>query len=113
MMSLVSMKRKPEKKDDDEKCCAPMETDRPDYPWGTRLNLDDEQIVALGLSDSMPGIGVRMDMAAIVEVVGVNSEQVDGKTKHRLELQVTEMALQAPGPSLHERMYGKPATAAA
>ena len=115
MMSLVSMKRKPEKKDDGEKdgACCPSTSDyeRPDYPWGTRLTLESEQLEALGLSTAMPALGTKMDIAAIVEVVGSHSEAVDGKQHRRLELQITEMAVQPPGPSLHERMYDKPAAA--
>lgn len=117
MMSLVSMKRKPEKKDDGDKdgACCPSTSDyeRPDYPWGTRLTLEGEQLEALGLANAMPALGTRMDMIAVVEVVGSHSESVDGgNPQRRLELQITEMAVQPPGPSLHERMYGKPATAA-
>lgn len=118
MMSLVSMKRKPEKKDDGDKdgVCCPSTSDyeRPDYPWGTRLTLEGEQLEALGLANAMPAVGTRMDMVAIVEVIGSHSESVDGgKPQRRLELQITEMAVQPPGPSLHERMYGKPDPAAA
>lgn len=117
MMSLVSMKRKPEPKDDDGKadaCCPSTDYERPDYPWGTRLTLEAEQLEALGLANAMPAVGTRMDMLAVVEVIGSHSESVDGgKPQRRLELQVTDMAVQPPGPSLHERMYGKPDPAAA
>ena len=109
MMSLVSMKRKPEKKDDDKDgaCCPSGDYERPDYPWGTRLTLEGEQLEALGLANAMPAVGTRMDMVAIVEVIGSHSESVDGgNPQRRLELQITEMAVQLPGPLLHERMYG-------
>ena len=114
---LVSMKRKPvEKEDDDEKggeCCPSTDYERPDYPWGTRLNLETEQLQALGLTPgNMPAVGTTMDMVGKVVVVSSGSESVDGgKTNLRLELQVTDMALDVPGPSLAERMYGgaKPA----
>lgn len=108
-LKLVSMKRKPEPKDDDEKdgaCCAP-DYDRPDYPWGTRLTIENDQLDALGLTGELPAVGTTMDMVAIVSVISTRSESVEGgKMERRLELQVTDMAVQPPGPSLAERMYG-------
>lgn len=102
-MKLVSMKLDKKREDDD--CASPCgEVERPDYPWGTRLNLADEQLAKLGLP-AMPAAGAVLDVIARGEVIGVREEQVDGETRRSLEIQLVELGVEAPGKSLADRMY--------
>lgn len=107
-MKLVSMKRTDEQQHADPVCC-PGEQDMPDYPYGTRINLNDPELNALGLAD-LPPAGSPLKLAAVGIVMGVREEQVDGKLHRSLEIQITELGLQkGDGPSIADRMYPKKA----
>lgn len=103
-MKLVSMKQPPTKKKADDPCCA-VEGERPDYPWGLRITLADEQIDALDLK-GLPAVGAPCAIQAIGTVMSVTAEAVDGgKENRRVELQITDLAVAAPGTSKYARMY--------
>ena len=104
-MKLVSMKKEGGHGKDCH-CCeaAPAGCSEPDYPWGTRISLEEDQIAALGLK-AMPAVGAPVGVEAVAMVIGVNEEQRDGKTFRRLELQITDLALAAAGTSKYAAMY--------
>lgn len=104
-MKLVSMKRKPAEKADDAKECSPC-GEQPDYPWGTRLNLDEDQIAALGIGQ-MPNAGADVGGQFAGKVIGMREETVDGEVRRTLEIQITDLGLGVAAPSMAERMYGK------
>jgi len=104
-MKLVSLKRDAAEKADDH-ACSPCSSESPDYPYGTCLYLDEDQLDKLGI-DSMPAAGASVGIEAIGTVKGVREEQVDGKVKRSLEIQVTDLALAMATKSMAERMYGK------
>lgn len=103
-MKLVSMKRDAEKdeRDDSKECCESAHS--PDFPWGTRLCLEDEQLQKLGL-ESMPAAGARLQIGGVGEVIGFREEQVDGKTKRTLDIQITELGVEGIGRPIAQRMY--------
>ena len=107
-MKLVSMllpkKEKPE--DDDAAPAMSSDYERPDYPYGLRISLDDEQLAALGMQ-SMPATGAPCSIQAIGTVLSVFEETVDGgKPNRRLEIQITEIAVVAgPSRGFGDRMY--------
>ena len=81
--------------------------DRPEYPYGLRLNLDDDGLAKLGLTD-LPEPGTVMHIMAHCTVVR-RSESSDeqGKDKN-LELQITDMAVgMASGMTDDERLGKK------
>lgn len=104
-MNLVSMKKEGGHGKDCH-CCdtAPSGCSEPDYPWGTRISLEEEQIAALGLK-AMPAVGAPMSVQGVAMAVSVSEEQRDGNTFRRLELQITDLALSAPKARLSNRMY--------
>lgn len=104
-MKLVSMKKK-DGHGHGCSCCSaePSGCSEPDYPWGTRISLEEDQIAALGLK-AMPAVGAPVGVEAVAMVIGVNEEQRDGKTFRRLELQITDLALAAAGTNKYARMY--------
>lgn len=79
----------------------------PDYNWGLRISLQDEDLKKLGLGGSLPSAGGILVMGAKCKVVGSSSSEYDGKARQTLELQITDMEL-APEPStdLAARIYG-------
>lgn len=64
------------------------EPSKPEYPYCLRLSLGPDELKMLGITE-LPKINSEMELEAKVKVVGVStSEHGD-----RLELQITEMAL--------------------
>lgn len=105
-MNLVSMK-KDGSHDKGCSCCeaAPSGCSEPDYPWGLRLNLDEDQIAALGIKQ-LPASGAPVGIEATALVVSLGEESRDGKVHRRLELQITDLALAAArGPKHTDVLY--------
>lgn len=105
-MKLVSMKKK-DGHGHGCSCCdtSPSGCSEPDYPWGTRINLDEDQIAALGMK-ALPAVGAPVGVEAVATVISVSEEQRDGKTFRRLELQITDLAIAAAGTNKYAKMYG-------
>lgn len=89
-------------------CCeaAPSGCGEPDYPYGTRLNLEEDQVEALGLS-ALPSVGSTVEVQGIANVIGVSEEKRDGKTFRRLELQMTDLGVGPAKSDVTNRMYPK------
>lgn len=96
-MALKSMKRTPaDEKARKEKYKGEEVRGGDEYPWGLRLNLDDEILRKLGVK-ALPKVGARMAVNAEVSVVAVHRCAATGGTDERsLELQITRMEL-SPG----------------
>lgn len=109
-MKLASLKR--DKSDQDEEsqpCGTPCSDEQPDYPWGTRINLEEDQVAAIGLGQ-LPNAGADVGGQFAGKVLGIREEERDGKLRRSLEIQITDLGLAVAGPSLADRMYGgKPA----
>jgi hypothetical protein len=104
-MKLVSMKKEGGHGKDCH-CCevAPSGCSEPDYPWGMRISLEEDQVAALGMK-TMPAVGAPVGIEAVAMVIGVNEEQRDGKTLRRLELQITDLAVAAAGTNKFAKLY--------
>lgn len=106
-MKLVSMK-----KDDGHgkecRCCdaAPSGCSEPDYPWGLRISLDEEQLAAMGVQ-ALPASGAPVGIEAAAVVVSQGEETRDGKVHRRLELQITDLGMAAAGTNKYARMYAE------
>lgn len=94
-MELKSMKLpppKPEAKSDP--CCSTLYP-QDEYPWGTRLHLQNESLDALGITD-LPETETVVMITAKAKVIGVSSSATANDKKRRsVELQITDMALGA------------------
>lgn len=95
-MKLTNMKMDPPKPE-----TAPAETlmsDRPVYPYGLQVRLDEDSLDKLGMKE-LPKVGGYLILTARVCVTAVssNEHQADGKRgkhKHRsVELQIEAMNL--------------------
>lgn len=65
--------------------------DKPNYPYSLKLMLDSDTVAKLGLAD-LPDVGEKMQMLAVVEVVGVRKEgEVGDVGKYCLDLQIQQM----------------------
>lgn len=70
--------------------------DQPKFPWGLCLELNDEALTKLGITE-LPAVGSTLLLQAHVQVVSIGeSQQIDNDKESRASLQITEMALGAP-----------------
>lgn len=82
--------------------------DVPAYPYGLKVCLDDESLGKLNLSN-LPKAGDAFLLLAKVEVSSVAEyRKMDGGFEQRVELQITDMALEKPAPkkSMESMIYG-------
>lgn len=109
MADLVNMKIDPKKRE--EKYAESALVDRPVYPYGLSVHLDEDAIEKLGLSE-LPKVGKTMKLVALVDVTSVEEREntTGGKETHRhrsIGLQITDLALEAKaaGKSTTEKLY--------
>jgi len=87
------MKLAPKKDEKTTDCCAPgCCDDQEKYPWGLRLNLGDEELQKLGITD-LPKVGTVIAMQCQVKVTGVRSNESQDGENRNLELQVTDCGM--------------------
>lgn len=90
-MALVSMKNTPaDIKEEQAELTTNPEV--PAYPWGLCVDLCDESLQKLGMTD-LPPVGTKMKLTALVEVTTVSQYQNSDGAESRLSLQITDMQL--------------------
>lgn len=90
-MQLVSMQLT-ESEAKEESGIASATEDLPRYPYGLCLDLDDEALTKLGITD-MPAVGSTLQLVARVRVTRISQyENQEGKDAC-LGLQITDMGL--------------------
>lgn len=110
-MDLKSMKL--DKKEKDEYAKGSMACERPDYPWGLSINLDDESLEKLGVDSvgKLPKVGDTMLCLCRVKVQSVSSsESASDENGARMNacLQITDFAWEPDSKdSAEEKLYGK------
>jgi hypothetical protein len=96
-IKLKSMKV--DAKNREETTAKPVDVDRPIYPWGLAVNLDNDSLEKLGIN-RLPPVGKSLMLVARVDVTSVSeheSKTEGGQTSaHRnVALQITDMGLGA------------------
>lgn len=73
---------------------APVEAkqDAPAYPWGLRIELNDESMKKLGM-EKLPDVGEKMMLRANVVVERVSQNDTKEGKRQDMSLQITEMEL--------------------
>lgn len=100
-MKMASMAMKQDKAEGKSDCCCcagPCGCDegKPRFPWGLQLNLENEQLQALGMS-SLPKVGETMTIQAVVKVTRCGEEEREGEDPCRsVALQITDLGIEAP-----------------
>jgi hypothetical protein len=84
---LVSLKRTPSEKKEE----MPSEYTPPDYGYGTRLSLNEDDMAKLGIERGT--IGDTMMLNAKVRVCGYSEGSHETHSHKTLELQITDAAL--------------------
>jgi hypothetical protein len=82
--------------------------DQPAYPYGLTIQLCDEVLAKLGITD-LPPVGTVMQLTALVEVCSVSQYENQDGAENNMSLQITDMELangnSEPKP-LANRIYG-------
>ncbi len=65
----------------------------PDYPYGLRIRLSEDELAKLDLDGDCTA-GDMIDLRAFAKVINVNVEEVDGKPRRSIELQIQQIALE-------------------
>lgn len=68
------------------------ESDRPEYPYGLTICLDDESLAKLGLK-TLPDVGAVMYLEARVKVCSKSQYERQDGSDSNLSLQITDMEL--------------------
>lgn len=104
-MTMVSMKMSP-KEAQAETCCAPEAGEGPEYPYGLRLELDDDALAKLGIN-VLPSVGSPVIIQARATIVSTSSDTTqDGKQRQRASVQITDMDMQVgDGKSPAQQLY--------
>lgn len=93
---MVSMAKTPEQVNKEIGPANPMPmtakaADVPTYPWGLCLNLEEDQLDKLEI-DGDCEVGDTIHLCALATVTSCSSNQTEGGTKRRIELQITHLA---------------------
>ena len=95
-MNLVNMQMSQEEAKEYTSAMPGDPGNAPRYPWGLCINLDDDSLTKLGITE-LPAVGSTLLLMAHVTVTSVrSSQQMDGDKESGTELQITDMALSAP-----------------
>lgn len=65
----------------------------PDYPYGLRITLSEDELAKLDLEGECSA-GDMIDLRAFAKVTNVNITDVDGKPRRSIELQIQQIALE-------------------
>ena len=66
-------------------------SDIPDYPWGLRLNLDQDAIDKLGID--LPSVGDSFFVVALAKVRSVSEHESDDRKTQDISLQIEQLSL--------------------
>lgn len=89
-MAMVNMKMSTEVA---KEWAEPTADDAPRYPYGLQLNLDDEALEKLGITQ-VPAVGTKMTLTAVVEVCSTSAYATqEGESEASVSLQITDMEL--------------------
>jgi len=88
-MALVDMKMDAEEAK--EQSSTEVAADKPLYPYGLEIRLDDGSLAKLGMT-TLPKVGTKVQIVALCEVTSTSqrSDQ-EGETESSVSLQITAM----------------------
>lgn len=71
----------------------PMEDNKPRYPYGLSLNLNEDSLEKLGI-ETLPEVGSTIHLKALAKVTSVSKDATDEKESSRVCLQITHLAFE-------------------
>lgn len=95
-MKTVSLKLSPKEKKDEVAEFAPSKG--PEYPYGTCLHLDGDEMKKLGIDVTQAKAGTAFNITGQAKLVGFSMRQREGgKEYSSVELQITDLGVEAVG----------------
>lgn len=93
MAKMVPIERsKADKKAADKEMRASPGDGGPDYPYGTRVELNHDTLKKIGLHDGeMPKTGTEVNLRAKGHISSTTDNQRDGGSDRRIEVQLTHL----------------------
>jgi hypothetical protein len=96
MAKMIDMKQK---KSTREKMSSPSKIEGDQYPYGLRVSLDHDSAEKLGLHKNPPKVGSKLMLRSHAHVKSHDiTHDEHGKPKHRIELELQKMAIEASKP---------------
>lgn len=80
-------------KESEKETVEAQELEKPKYPWGTSMCLEQDVIEKLGFKD-LPEVGEEFIITAKVHVTGVGKRETKDEEYKNINLQMTEMSLE-------------------
>jgi len=74
------------------------------YPYGTRLEIEDDMVMGLGLDDAKAGDQVMLRGVAFIATI--NETETPGEEKKCMTLQLTDLEVSPVLPDRAEDLYG-------
>jgi len=90
-MKLVNMQLSTAEMAEKDPCCGPS-PERPRYPWGLSISLDNDTLEKLGLE--LPKVGSELLLAAKVTVTSVSANEGSEGVYRNVSLQITDLAFE-------------------
>lgn len=92
MQGMTSMKMTPKMKREMSPEVASSGSNAPEYPYGTKLTVEDDHVHKLGMDDAM--VGEEVMVTGKGKVVACRKNDMEGgKGKKSVEVQMTEMKM--------------------
>ena len=94
-MKPASLARTVKEKQDDAKSWSERtEEDIPDYPWGTIITLEHEELQKVGYSRGQLEAGDVVNLVGAAMVVSADAKQVNGGVRYSIRLQITDLGIE-------------------
>lgn len=105
-MKIVEMQLKPSEAK--KETVEASELERPLYPYGLCLYLDEVALAKLGITE-MPEVGCELQIAARGRVTGTSQREYEGGSHQTLDIQIVAMGCEDAGEEEPETGMGKAA----
>jgi hypothetical protein len=90
---LVDLKLTKKEKKESAPCAV---SGMPDYPWGTRLSLNDEALDKLGMK-TLPRVGDKVSVTGVGVITSVSQHESEKRDDRCVEIQIQQLAVNAGG----------------
>jgi len=90
-MGMTSMKMSKEQKTEGRELDATHMAEMPNYPYGLKIHLEDDQIEALGFRMDKHKVGETGELTAKFSIESMESLKTDGGEEKRVCLQITDL----------------------
>ena len=84
---MVNLRRSPKERADGE---MPVDFEEPEFPYGTRIELEDDNLRELGVDVA---VGTSVLVRAKAEVVGRSKNETDDQEHISMSLQITDIEI--------------------